>query len=390
MSKKPAIPAVFLAVFVAALALLVSACFSPWQGEEATLTISVGDSSSRTLVNLGANEQASFSYELIMNGPGGKKTFTFDPGATSLTVKVTPGEWQAEVRAIGSTTTLRAFGEWEGTVALGETTTAAVTMYSASEVTSWAQLEAAVDGSPAGGNRKEIIFLKGGGTWGLDSTNQTINIERPIELRAVEVVTIIRNSADSFLQNFFYLNVGGVLTLKGPLTLDGNNVTAPLANSSFIQVEGKLEMYDGVTLRNNTIGSGVYVSGSGTFNMYGGSISRNKTGTYGGGVCVSGSGTFNMYGGSISGNVADSVVRYGGGVAVTSSAATFTKTGNSIIYGSNGDGNANTTANTTGNGHAVGLNENGGNEPTHYRNTTAGFGVNLDSRVAGSAGGWED
>ena len=91
-------------------------------------------------------------------------------------------------------------------------------------------------------------------------------------------------------------------------------------------------------------GGGVYVySGSGTFNMYGGSITGNRATGDGGGVYKSGSNSsFNMYGGSITGNTANS---YGGGVYVdgggfTMSGGTIggTKTGetNTATYGGGG------------------------------------------------------
>jgi len=75
---------------------------------------------------------------------------------------------------------------------------------------------------------------------------------------------------------------------------------------------GTFDMYSG-SISDNTSqeGSGVYVSGGGTFNLYGGSITGNRATDNGGGVYVHG--TFNMYGGSISGNRAGT---YGGGVYV--------------------------------------------------------------------------
>ena len=82
---------------------------------------------------------------------------------------------------------------------------------------------------------------------------------------------------------------------------------------------------------------------SGTFNMYGGSITGNRATGDGGGVYKSGSNSsFNMYGGSITGNTANS---YGGGVYVdgggfTMSGGTIggTKTGetNTATYGGGG------------------------------------------------------
>ena len=109
---------------------------------------------------------------------------------------------------------------------------------------------------------------------------------------------------------------------------------------------GTFNMYGGSITGNKAQdaqgrGGGVYVySGSGTFNMYGGSITGNRATGDGGGVYKSGSNSsFNMYGGSITGNTANS---YGGGVYVdgggfTMSGGTIggTKTGetNTATYG---------------------------------------------------------
>ena len=109
---------------------------------------------------------------------------------------------------------------------------------------------------------------------------------------------------------------------------------------------GTFNMYGGSITGNKAQdaqgrGGGVYVySGSGTFNMYGGSITGNRATGDGGGVYKSGSNSsFNMYGGSITGNTANS---YGGGVYVdgggfTMSGGTIggTKTGetNNAAYG---------------------------------------------------------
>ena len=87
---------------------------------------------------------------------------------------------------------------------------------------------------------------------------------------------------------------------------------------------GTFDMYGGsITGNTSQEGSGVYVSGGGTFNLYGGSITGNKATDNGGGVYVHG--TFNMYGGSISGNRAGT---YGGGVYM--SYGTFNMYGGSI------------------------------------------------------------
>ena len=83
---------------------------------------------------------------------------------------------------------------------------------------------------------------------------------------------------------------------------------------------------------------GVKVEG-GTFNLYGGTITRTAaSSTDMIGVCVSGgtegetayTGTFNMYGGAISGNITASI---GGGVYVTPYNSTFTMSGDVTITG---------------------------------------------------------
>ena len=105
---------------------------------------------------------------------------------------------------------------------------------------------------------------------------------------------------------------------------------------------GTFNMYGGSITGNKAQdakgrGGGVYVySGSGTFNMYGGSITGNRATGDGGGVYKSGSNSsFNTYGGSITGNTANS---YGGGVYVDGGG--FTMTGGSI--GGTNENDANT------------------------------------------------
>jgi hypothetical protein len=135
----------------------------------------------------------------------------------------------------------------------------------------------------------------------------------------------------------------------------------------------------GGTISNNQAnwGGGVCIRGDGEFTMSDGTISGNTSSTYGGGVGMVDSGEFTMKGGTISGNTAAS---YGGGVGVAG--GTFTKTGNSIIYGSNEGANSNTS--NSGQGHAAYVADGG-----KKRDNTADTGDDLNSGVAGSGGGWE-
>jgi hypothetical protein len=103
------------------------------------------------------------------------------------------------------------------------------------------------------------------------------------------------------------------------------------------------------------------------------------TGGHGGGGVYVETGTFTMSGGTISGNSASGgTIAFGGGVYVTNN-GTFTKTGDSIIYGGNA---AAPLKNTAAYGYAA-------YASGEKRNATAGKGVGLDSAKTGQEGGWE-
>ena len=109
-------------------------------------------------------------------------------------------------------------------------------------------------------------------------------------------------------------NVGGAVTLLN--TPDGSNV---------------FNMYGGEISSNWAKGDGgaVYVKEGCTFNLYGGTITGNKSTTFhGGGVAVVKDGTLNLYGGTISGNNAS---KNGGGI--------FVQEGSLNIYGGSVKGN---------------------------------------------------
>lgn len=151
------------------------------------------------------------------------------------------------------------------------------------------------------------------------------------------------------------------------LCLNGHKITAADGMDAIYMTGGSFTLTDckgvgTITHASSKTGRGVYVS-SGTFNMYGGSITGNKAQDAqgrGGGVYVySGSGTFNMYGGSITGNetnrggvyvtgkgsftmsasadgqnipsiTGNNATENGGGVYVVGSSSTFKMTGGSI------------------------------------------------------------
>ncbi|MDO5847603.1 MAG: InlB B-repeat-containing protein, partial [Methanocorpusculum sp.] len=115
---------------------------------------------------------------------------------------------------------------------------------------------------------------------------------------------------------------GGVYVNSGRFRMEGGSI---IGNKSSLNLNNP---YDG-----SGRGSGVYVTGSGIFNVTGGSIAGNGGGAFGGGVYViDSSSQFNMSGSvSIIGNSAV----YGGGVCAGS---TFKMTGGSITQNSAGEG----------------------------------------------------
>ena len=119
------------------------------------------------------------------------------------------------------------------------------------------------------------------------------------------------------------------------LCLNGHTITANHTNNA-IMVESKATftltdcqstpgtITHNYSESNQKTGRGVYVS-TGTFNMYGGTITGNKDDNGGGVYVYNSTGTFNMSGGTISNNTAS----YGGG-GVYVLGGTFTMTGGSI------------------------------------------------------------
>ena len=131
----------------------------------------------------------------------------------------------------------------------------------------------------------------------------------------------------------------GVYVSSGTFNMYGGSITGNKAQDAqgrgggmyVYSGSGTFNMYGGSITGNRATGDGggVYKSGSNSsFNMYGGSITGNTANSYGGGVCVSKNGSFEMSGSScITNNKADS---YGGGVHISYASATFTMKGGSI------------------------------------------------------------
>jgi hypothetical protein len=178
------------------------------------------------------------------------------------------------------------------------------------------------------------------------------------------------------------VETGGTLVMNSGSEISGNYIysSGALVYGGGVYVNGGTFVMNGGAVSGNSIsssyacGGGVYVN-SGSFMMTGGTISDNLVQTInanaaeGGGVYMK-SGTFMMTGGTISGN---SAYLAGGGVYVHSN-ATFTKTGQSTIYGSDESSSLKNTLTASGSlyGHAVYF----GKNTTRY-DTTLGPGVDL-------------
>jgi hypothetical protein len=241
---------------------------------------------------------------------------------------------------------------------------------------------------PKGGTAAIVIL----GVVPMNTTATIGSAHPPIVLRGASPATLQYTGAGDLNTGVLNIESGGVVTLSGDLTLDGNHVTN--MRGVFVKSGGTFTMTGGIITScniGNSIGAGVRMAG-GEFTMTGGTIYDNTTSQHGGGVAMIG-GTFRMEGGEISNNESSN----GGGVNLFNSAAsmftmagnavisgntavrgggvyyasgTFSKTGNSVIYG---DGS--NTATAKGNGNAV--------YASKMRETTVGAGVDLHYPLLG-------
>ena len=425
----------FSAVLVSGLVMLLAACFSPWAGNggDGTITLNVGGG--RTIVT--PDEQNTLDYTITLTGPGGTISKTVK-GAGQVSLQVSPGTWRVDIRGYGNMPDtydfdltpdmifpdapehwLRALG-FQSAVQVkgGASVSVPLEMTTATEVSTWEQLQFVIERASGG---KEIIVITGGDISASSSNPMIFDFPTQITLMADKPVTITRDA--TFVSSFFPVGNNSTLVLgkpgmTGTITIDGSG--GGTSNGTLINVNnGNLEMYDGVILTKNksyssfgggavsltpnsptdtanftmyggTIsnneavgsqGGGVSVMNNGgttNFTMLGGSISGNSTSQEGGGVYVNG-GTFNMSGGTIGGNTA----LMGGGVYIDTN-GTFTKTsGGGVIYGKatgSTDPNSNNAVTDTGNGNAAFWVNNSVSPSTfYYRDSTAGSGERLST-----------
>jgi hypothetical protein len=182
------------------------------------------------------------------------------------------------------------------------------------------------------------------------------------------------------------VNSGGNLILADNAVIYGHRNTNGSGGGVSVEKGGTFTMSSGVIWGNYAMsasgGGGVTVAIGGTFAMSGGVI-RDNHACAGGGVSMRG-GAFTMSGGVIRGN---SALYDGGGVFVKGN-GTFAKTGESVIYGNDNDGNnayLNNTCGVNREGNAVCV------LSTTKRNKTVGENDNLFYNVIGNTdSGWVD
>jgi hypothetical protein len=304
------------------------------------LSISLGGGTGRSVVD--STEADTLTYTIEISGPGSPITATIPAGsARQYTTQVTPGTYTISVRAVGpvpaaynvynpgafTTPMLRGIGKTTVTVGGGQTAQAEIHMRTAVEVSTWEQLSDAVY---AAGNTGELILLtadiiisSGGGS--LNSSGKQFT------LAAASGTKVLNRGA---YPGIFISGSSGTVTLGDDdfpdttLILDGGNIST--GTNPLINITGSTVVMKGNTvLQNNrrtSNDSGAAVSmSSGTFTMYGGSITGNTaTGIGNGGAVFMSNGTFTMYEGSITGNTA-----YNGG-AINITGGTFTMKNGSI------------------------------------------------------------
>jgi len=231
-------------------------------------------------------------------------------------------------------------------------------------------------------NSKKTITIRGDNrVRSLNSLRTTSGQEHPLFDVASNITLILRGNLRLTTSAYRVI----IVHANGTLQMEDGVFIIDTFNGIVIK-EGGIFNMNGGTISGHR-GSGVECSG--IFTMTGGAISgngNNVNGSNGGGVAVF-YGSFTMTGGTISNNTAIGrqknsqggfIDGYGGGVYISFySNVVFIKTGGTIT-----DNRADVLGtNVVGSAH--------GKDIRNYRNTTAGPNVNLDSRRAGNAGGWE-
>jgi hypothetical protein len=110
-------------LLISVVVLIFTACPSPMQQEEATLTLHFGAIEARAVYPPDAETLAKLEHTITLVGPGETITRTFEPGVTSANIEIVTGTWTITVEAFlveGTTKELYAVGENTVNVEAGE------------------------------------------------------------------------------------------------------------------------------------------------------------------------------------------------------------------------------------------------------------------------------
>ena len=329
-------PVVYILI-VAAAALILAMCFSPWAGDSGNLTLVWGSRERAWEPASLGDDLSTFEYTVTLKGPGGtiEETFT---GVPSATFDVISGTWNVTIKGT-RTVTAAGVGPAPGDyfimgieqieVKAGQKSTEQVTMYNAYEITAWSDFNYINTNYPNATlpTTRPLIFLI---TNDLEASTKVKitssgGLNREWFLVSEKNVTI--EKATGFNDIFF--EIGPYATypvhlgkpgMIGTITFD-NKGQSTSSDLILIMSPATLEMYDGITIKggnfNTSIGAAVHLnnacSGDAQFIMHGGTISGNVVNgpapQKGGGVYIDLSNVtgephnFIKNGGTISGNL---------------------------------------------------------------------------------------
>jgi len=316
--------------FICAIILCLSGCFSPYQGEGSSITISFG-SSARTAAWPSATDNGllpALKHRIKLTDSNGTKRNASAEGGRSAKIYVAPGEWHVEVE------------DWFGdflfatgssvdpiVVKTGQSNMVNISMTQAFTATGSFAVSNLTDWDDARGSMtvpgNYYIFLAGDIS-GVSATAAGTNT-----FNSGAIVTILGNKTITLSGTGSLLRIGGGQTVTIKDVKLKRQRTSVMNTTSLVYISGgEFVMETGSSISGNTsstdnVGGGVHING-GTLTMNGGAISGNKV-ENGGGVFLE-NGTFNMNGGTISGNIGT----YNAGGVLIKNSGIFTMTGGTI------------------------------------------------------------
>jgi hypothetical protein len=304
-------------IFICAITLFVSSCFSPYRGgDEGTFSIAVGSGSSGNRVAMSwlpsGVDSDDLTHTIHLSGPGSSQTVSVT-GTQTVSFSVVPGKWEITVEGSLEDGEILSVGSATVNITPGDNGRIPITMrsspyYYVSDSNEWNNAITAITN---GGNNKEYMIFLTNDIVAAGYTSNTFGSASNINVTVLGSKTITLNSNGSLLR----IGTGQTVTmkdvqLKGQGTIVKNNTALVYINGGkFVMETGSL--ISGNKSSTDSEGGGVHIQ-SGTFTMNGGTISGNTV-ENGGGVFLR-NGTFNMNGGMISGNIGTFIA---GGVLVS-------------------------------------------------------------------------